>query len=482
VAASGTLACIGDADGFLHVIDISNPASPTIAGSVGTPDFPRDVAVSGTYAYVADTSSLQVVDISNPALPVIVDSVDYPAVSVEVVGDLAYLNGPLVLDISDPASPVVIGRCGLGGNGNNLAVADGHVFVAGGDLIILPAHCALPSVVIDDVTVTEGDSGPAAAILATFTVTVSSPSQQVVTVDYETADGTAGAAGGDYVAINPAQTLTFNPGDPLSQTVSVTVNGDLITELDETFFVNLSNSGNATIADHQGVGTIENDDDTPSITIDDVTVIEGNAGPASMVAATFTVTVSNPSKQVITVDYETADGTATVLDNDYVPIAPAQLTFNPGDPTSQTVTVTVIADATIEPDENFFVNLTGAANATIADNQGMGTIENDDETTAVDPAAAPVAETFIGTNFPNPFAGGTTIPVGLREGGQVRIRVFDAGGRVVRTLIDENLPGGVRQVTWDGRNAQGIPVASGFYVVRVEAEGKVLNRPLKVVR
>jgi hypothetical protein len=305
----------------------------------------------------------------------------------------------------------------------------------------------------------------------------------VVAVDYETADGTASAANGDYVAITPPQTLTFNPGDPLSQTVTVTVNGDLITELDETFFVNLTNPANSTIADAQGLGTIQNDDEAPAITIDDVTVTEGDSGPESVVGAIFTVTLSNPSKQVVAVDYETADGTATVLDNDYVPISPAQtLTFNPGDPLTQTVTVTVNGDGIIELDETFFINLLNPANATIADDQGVGTILNDDETASVDPAGAPVAETYVGANFPNPFAGETRIPVGLREGGQVRIRVFDAGGRLVRTLIDENLPGGVRQVTWDGRNAHGLAVASGFYVVRVEADGKVLNRPLKVVR
>jgi len=58
--------------------------------------------------------------------------------------------------------------------------------------------------------------------------------------------------------------------------------------------VNLSGALNATVADAQGVGTIVNDDTQPTISINDVTVQEGNSGTTS---ANFTVTLSNPSYQ-----------------------------------------------------------------------------------------------------------------------------------------------------------------------------------------
>jgi hypothetical protein len=299
----------------------------------------------------------------------------------------------------------------------------------------------------------------------------------VVTVDYATADGTA-TAPGDYVAITPPQTLTFNPGDPLTQTVSVTVNGDLIAEPDETFFVNLTNAVNATIADGQGQGTIQNDDATPGFAVSDVTVTEGNAGTTP---AVFTVTLSGPSSFVVTVQVATADGTATAP-SDYTAIAPAvTLTFNPGDPLTQNVTVLVNGDTTVEPDETFFLNLASAVNATIVDAQGQCTILND-ETVSVPEAAPVVTATYVGTNYPNPFSGATTIPVGLVSGGQVRIRIYDATGRLVRTVVDQSLAAGVQNVTWDGLDNRGTRVASGFYVVRVEAEGKHFTRMLKVVR
>jgi hypothetical protein len=111
---------------------------------------------------------------------------------------------------------------------------------------------------------------------------------------------------------------------------------------------------------------------TPRLVIDDVMVIEGDAGTVN---AIFTVSLSGVSQQV-TVDYATADGTATEADNDYVATS-GQVTFQPGE-TSQPITVVVNSDLTDEPDETFFVNLSNATNADIGDDQGIGTITNDD--------------------------------------------------------------------------------------------------------
>ena len=115
------------------------------------------------------------------------------------------------------------------------------------------------------------------------------------------------------------------------------VNGDVTFEPDETFTVNLSNAVNAAVADPVGLGTVVNDDAAPVISFDDVSVLEGNAGPATL---TFTVTLSNPSSGPVTVLFSTLDGTATVADGDYLP-ASGTLTFLPGGPLTQTVAVTV---------------------------------------------------------------------------------------------------------------------------------------------
>ncbi|HSE20032.1 MAG TPA: Calx-beta domain-containing protein, partial [Pyrinomonadaceae bacterium] len=103
---------------------------------------------------------------------------------------------------------------------------------------------------INDVFVSEPISGTSTAH---FTVTLSSPSLQMVTVDYSTADGIA-TAPLDYLSI-PTTQLTFTPGQ-ISKTIDVTLNSDLVAETLETFFVNLSNANGATIGRWQGVGRI----------------------------------------------------------------------------------------------------------------------------------------------------------------------------------------------------------------------------------
>jgi len=167
-------------------------------------------------------------------------------------------------------------------------------------------------------------------------------------------------------------TLTFAPG-VTSQTLTVAVLGDTRNEANETFFVNLSTPSNTTIADGQGQGTILNDDAGASLSINDVTVTEGNTGTTS---AVFTVTLSTASSQTVTVNYATADGKATA-GSDYTATA-GTLTFTPGT-TSQTITVAVLGDTVKESTETFYVNLSNATNATIASGRGRGSILDDDK-------------------------------------------------------------------------------------------------------
>ncbi|WP_369116280.1 DUF1194 domain-containing protein [Crocosphaera watsonii] len=110
--------------------------------------------------------------------------------------------------------------------------------------------------VIDDVTLVEGNDNTTAL----FTVTLLEEITEAVTVDYETASGTA-EAGVDYISANGS--LTFLPGGDSTQTIAVEIIGDTMGEIDETFFVNLGNASGTVIADGQGIGTIENDDLIP---------------------------------------------------------------------------------------------------------------------------------------------------------------------------------------------------------------------------
>ena len=110
----------------------------------------------------------------------------------------------------------------------------------------------------------------------------------------------------------------------------------------------------------------------PNVSIGDATVVEGNTGTTS---ASFDVTLSAASSSTVSVNYATANGTATA-GSDYA-AASGLVTF-PAGVTRQTVTIAISGDTAVEPAETFTVNLTGPSNAGIGDGQGQGTIANDD--------------------------------------------------------------------------------------------------------
>jgi VCBS repeat-containing protein len=246
----------------------------------------------------------------------------------------------------------------------NLYAASGaQIAKSAGQITILEDDFA--ALTITDVNVAEGDAGNAYAV---FTVGLTNPSTRALSVDYASADDTA-AAGDDYSAVSG--TLSFNPGQTATQKIVVPVLGDTLAEQNESFVVSLLNAINAGIADGQGVGTIVNDEG-PRLTIGDVSVIEGNAGTAN---AVFTVSLLEASGQTVTVNYATAGGTANT-GSDFTTTS-GTLIFAPG-VTTQSFNVPVNGDATDELDESFFVNLTGASGAFLADAQAVGTIVDDD--------------------------------------------------------------------------------------------------------
>ena len=235
-----------------------------------------------------------------------------------------------------------------------------------------------PNLTVDDVTVTEGNSGTTAA---TFTVSLSAPAPSTdITFDIATQNNTATTANTDYVA----KTLTSQiiPAGRQTYVFTVTVNGDVAIENDETFFVSVTNVSGATLLDGQGVGTIQNDD-LPALSINDVTSTEGNSGTKLF---TFKVSLSAVAPTGgVTFDIATADGTAqdgnpVGEDNDYVARSLATQTI-PAGSQNYSLDVMVYGDLSIEANETFFVNITNVSGATVTDNQGLGTIQNDDSPT-----------------------------------------------------------------------------------------------------
>jgi hypothetical protein len=231
-------------------------------------------------------------------------------------------------------------------------------------LVLAAASAAAdaPSLAVNDALVTEGDSGTKNAL---FTVSLSAASAGPVTVDYATADGSAKAPG-DYTATTG--TLTFAAGE-LSKQVAVVVVGDTLDELHETYSLDLSNPVGATLGDARGAGTILDNDPQVSLSVDDVSAPEGGQ------TATFTLSLSRESGKIVTVDYATGDGTAAAP-SDYASRS-GTIIFMAGE-TSKTVSVALVQEAVVEPDETFSLALSRAINATLSDGQGVATIVDDD--------------------------------------------------------------------------------------------------------
>jgi len=229
---------------------------------------------------------------------------------------------------------------------------------------VWPAFNAPSVSIIGDPTITEGNTG---TLNAVFTVTLSAASNQAVTVNYATADGTA-TAGSDYVA--KTGTLTI-PAGQTSATIAVPVVGDRLAENSETFSLRLTDPTNAFIARGLGFATIV--DNEPRISINNVSKSEGNAKTTTF---TFTVSLSSAYDQAVTVNYKTANGSATA-GSDYQ-AKTGSVTFAPGE-TIKTITIVVNGDKTRESNETFFVDLFGpSSNALISTARGVGTILNDD--------------------------------------------------------------------------------------------------------
>jgi Ca2+-binding RTX toxin-like protein len=313
-----------------------------------------------------------------------------------------------------------------------------------------------PTVSIQDASLVEGDTGEQNLV---FTVSLSSPASDVVTVIYATgADGDAStqdaAAGVDYRTVQ--YTLVFVPGT-VSMTILVPVIADLKDELNETLVVTLSDAflgtTSLTLADTEAVGTIVDDDAAPSVAIADSSVNELDG--TNDVQLTFTVTLSNPSWQTLKFDWRllqvtNADGspafdTATV-GVDYLD-ATGVVRFNE-DVTSRTFQVTIKADDLDEYDERLLARLarnadTPSSGFTFADDTAIGTILDDNPLTAT-----------ITDDDPMPF-------ITLRTVGSGIVNEGHAGNRWVELEVGLEQPSGREvRVNWNTQRGTALDAAS----------------------
>ncbi len=198
-------------------------------------------------------------------------------------------------------------------------------------------------------------------------------SEQIITVDVATVGQTA-TVGSDFSRTDAnGSPITFQPGQT-TKALTYSLTEDQVAEQSETFRIDLANaSGGATIATPTATVTIVDNDPIPVISVNSPTVSEGDSGTTDMV---FTISLNGTSDRPISVNYATADGTAssTGAGPDYVPVA-GMLVFQPGE-TTKTVVVKVNGDTVKEADETVLFNLSEVQNANPTSTSGTGTILN----------------------------------------------------------------------------------------------------------
>jgi hypothetical protein len=245
------------------------------------------------------------------------------------------------------------------------------------------------TVSISSASITEGDSGTKSLA---FTVTLSTSSTSNVTVAYNTTNGTA-IAGSDFTLTSGR--LTIAAGQTTG-TINVPIKGDTTVEPDETFTVTLLTPTSATLGDATATGTITDDDAAivPTVSIAPAIINEGDLGTKSL---NFLVSLSSPSTSDVSVAYTTSDLSAT-QGSDYT-VTSGTLTI-PAGQTTGTLSVPVLGDDVVEPDETFNVTLSNPVHATLQTTVASGTILNDDSAVfpTVSIASASALEGDFGTS------------------------------------------------------------------------------------
>ncbi|MGH8029450.1 MAG: Calx-beta domain-containing protein, partial [Arenimonas sp.] len=179
------------------------------------------------------------------------------------------------------------------------------------------------------------------------------------------------AAYDDYMI--PYDITVTIPAGQTTANFSFTVFDDANLEADETVVIKLdSATGPFTLKDQSVTGTILNDDG-PKLSINDVSVNEGDSGTKLM---TFTVTLSEVSLVPVTFKYSTANGTA-VDGADYTAAVNVAQSI-PAGQLSRTFSIVIKGETVVEPLETLYVNLANVTGGALGDAQGIGYIINND--------------------------------------------------------------------------------------------------------
>ena len=288
-----------------------------------------------------------------------------------------------------------------------------------------------------------------------FRVRLSQAAVVPISVDYETVDGTATEADGDYTPTSG--TLNFAPGDT-AQDIVVPFGIDATPERNETFGITLSNASNAIIDSPAATGTILDDDDliAPTAVVtypNGGEVIHQNQQVNLLWTATDNVAVSG-------VDIQLVNGSSVTTLASNHPNTGSYL-WSASGPASIKMKFRVVAH----------------------DDPGHATTDNSDTNWELTPFTIGVEDDLplafaLAAPSPNPSpAGRNRITFAVPREAHVQLTVHDVRGRTLAKLADGTVPAGRHARIWDSTW-----VAPGVYFLRFEAPGFRADQRLVVVR
>jgi hypothetical protein len=501
LAVEGGLAGLADDNFGFHVIDVSNGVAARSRYQIALPGTAWDIAAQGQLAFLACFARLCIVDVSDPSGMRVVGDLDVPdgvekiAVSGNLVSLASRYSQLHTIDATDPTRPVLRSTLDLPSYANDVALRDGIAYVTGEDYesgtgILTIVDLREPSApVILSVLTTPGPlhgvalQGPYAIVIdyetGVILVDIADPTAPILLGDSELIFGADVVAGGSfaYVAEWLFDLSVVDIRDPQHP--------EVVSELNEGFV------GTSGIAVENGIAYL-------SRNLDDIEVVDVNDPLHPMVLGNIQAAGSSVKGVTIVGDW------LFFLSSGQLECAPLQCVDEPtaialSNLSGVAESMAIRLRWNVDNDARYLGFIVsrddGAGSGPTALNErnpigGGGPYEYLDE--AIEPGASyeyeiaglrldggtdtlgplqvvarEAGRLMLYPPYPSPATASVNLPFALPAVTDVRVSVFDANGRMVRTWLLNDLRAGVNEATWNGRDDDGREVAAGIYVARV---------------
>lgn len=438
----------------LLIFDLTDPRTPVLAGSLDRPNGFRGIAVSGGHAFVGvPDRGTYVVDVSNPGALTVVAQIPMPPdpIAIALLGGIAYVldqaNGLHVINVVNPLAPVYLGSAPLTGYSAALATSGGRIYVAryGDGLAVLPAECA-------DVVPPGLDIGvlqnPVLTSFIDVYVGANEPLAAVPVVSAGATELTPETVVGGGAPLYRAQHTLTGSGNVTIRAEAMDLVGNA--GADSLAFVSfLVGAPGAAIASLDGALT--------------VTV------PAGALASETFLTFFGMSG-----GYD-LQPRGVVVPGLEVRLDYGEMGFPGADPSR--LALELHRGDSWDRIASFYDAEGGTILAALP---ALGPIRLR-EVEAGGSQTLPRAFT-LHPSRPNPFGGATTITFDVPTRTAVSLRIFDAGGRLVRTLVEGTVGAGDHRSLWDGTDYAGRPVAPGIYFSALAHPHGIETRKVALIR